>query len=73
MIVSFFQMKRYNGFCIKTEVPILGILLVDFFNFYNSLELLHFAILPFLPNDYISNSPILPKEIQDTFIQIRGE
>ena len=72
MLVAFIQTIEYKGNVVKNEFPILGIMLVDFFNFYNSFELLKVEIRPFLPHDYINRPAVANKDTLETFIQIRG-
>lgn len=57
---------------IRNDFPILGILFVDFFNFYNSYEFLQMEIRPKLPSDYMPRLVLAPKESHESFIQIRG-
>jgi hypothetical protein len=51
----------------------LGILFVDFFNFYNSLELLNVEIRPMLPHEHFLRPVLVMKDPFESFIQIRGK
>lgn len=79
LLVTYFQTKEYenqnqnNYQFIQNEFPILGILLVDFFNFYISMELLAVQIRPFLPNDFVKQLPYEPRQMNVNFIQVQGK
>ena len=72
MVVAYIQTKEIAEGHIKKSFPILGILFVDFFNFYNSLELLRIEIIPKLPNEFSPRCTIIQKESFVSYIQIRG-
>lgn len=72
MLVGFIQMKESEEGQLDNEYPLFGILLVDFFNFYNSFELLEYEIHPLKPVETINRMIIMRKEKSETFIHIRG-
>lgn len=71
--MAYLQNKEMIEGRLQNSFPILGILFVDFFNFYNSIELMKLEIRPKMPNDFIAHMVIFPKESLESFIQIRGE
>jgi len=72
-VLAFLQNKEMMEGHLPNSFPMLGILFVDFFNFYNSLELLKIEIRPKLPSDFSNQLVIFPKESLESFIQIRGD
>jgi hypothetical protein len=72
-LVAFLQNKEITEGPLQNCFPILGILFVDFFNFYNSFELMKLEVRPRMPNDYMTPMVIFPKEMLESFIQIRGK
>lgn len=54
MIVAFLQLKQRQGADITCKRPNLGILLVDFMNFYMNFDYTGSLIKPFLPNAPLS-------------------
>lgn len=74
LLVTYFQSKEYEQqyqYNIN-EFPILGILMMDFFNFFISMELLLIQIKPFLPKDFVESPPYEPRQFNNHFIQIQG-
>lgn len=72
MVVAFIQTKEMTEGHIRNVYPILGILFVDFLNFYNSIELLNVVISPKLPNDFTPRCVVTHRDSLVSFIQIRG-
>lgn len=66
-------MKELEEGQLENEYPILGILLVDFFNFYNSFELLEYEIHPLKPTETINRMIVMRKEKPETFLHVRGK
>lgn len=72
MLVAFTQNKEIVEGPLYDKFPMMGILFVDFFNFYNSFELLGIEITPFLPDDFNQRTVVYFRKSFESFIQIKG-
>ena len=73
MLVAFIQQKEMNEGPLHDKFPMMGILLMDFFNFYNSIELLKIEITPNAPEEYVKHSVVYFRKSFESFIQIKGK
>lgn len=64
MLVTYLQYKTFFKVSIETVKPNLGILLVDFFNFYGSVKFSAIEMKPLKANDAIESVPILNKSAE---------
>lgn len=72
MLVAFFQNKQMSEGPIHDKFPMMGILFMDFFNLYNSFELIGIEITPCLPDEYPQRSVLYFRKSFESFIQIKG-